>query len=181
VRGRLIAREFWHAMCRLDTRPGRKKTIRVGVNDVVQHWRHVQYCTDIEMAVLFFTSSEYSTYLLNKGTPFKEDIFYQAKCPCITKSDFEECSCPHCTVWRESVRSYHRQRASWHRELSCTTPNCACGNPEFLQASRSAGTLRTYLHRRCGKVAMPGLRITQGANSTESVDFYNAVACLSLS
>lgn len=132
------------------------------------------------MAVLFFSSSEYSTYISNGGNTFKEDVFYNAKCPCIVQSDFEECSCPHCTIWREAVRSYHRQRAAWHREkLPCTTPNCLCGSAstEFLQASKSAGTLRAYLHRQCGKVSMPGLRISEGANSSETVDFYKRQCC----
>jgi hypothetical protein len=44
---------------------------------------------------LFFSSSEYSTYISNGGNTFKEDVFYNAKCPCIVQSDFEECSCPH--------------------------------------------------------------------------------------
>lgn len=109
--GRLVAREFWHAMCRLDTRPGvlapllapsmfpgaaphpsllphshvnpvlaptftpalapgftgRKVSIRMGPNHYIQHWRHVQYCTNLEMAALFFTSAEYSAYLEGGG------------------------------------------------------------------------------------------------------------------
>ena len=57
--GRQVASEFWHAMCRLDTRPAKAIKIRLGVNEYQEHWRHVQYLTDQEMAALFFASPEY--------------------------------------------------------------------------------------------------------------------------
>ena len=144
------------------------------------HCRHVQYVTNLEMAFLFFSSAQYATYTAEGGIPFKEDIFYGARCKCITQTDFEECSCPHCTIWREAVRSYHRQRAAWHREAAAagkTCVGCKCGDPEFLQASKSAGTLRAYLHRTCGKRSLPGLKITEGPKSTELCDFYQRKCC----
>ena len=44
-------------------------------------------------------------------------------------------------------------------------------------ASKSAGTLRAYLHRTCGKHALPGLLITEGPKSTERCDFYRRQCC----
>ena len=126
-------------MCRLDTRPGRKVNIRMGANSFVQHWRHVQYVTNQEIAALFFSGAEYASYLQGGGITFKEDIFYSSRCKCITQSDFEECSCPHCTIWREAVRSYHRQRATWHRDAEASGEKCTmckCGDPDFLQCSK---------------------------------------------
>ena len=152
----------------------------MGPNHYIQHWRHVQYCTNLEMAALFFTSAEYSAYLEGRGGEFKEDIFYSCRCKCITQSDFEECSCPHCTIWREAVRSYHRQRASWHREAEAAGKKCIgckCGDPEFLQASKSSGSLRTYLHSTCGKRSIPGLKITEGPKSAEVCEFYRRQCC----
>ena len=51
---------------------------------------------------------------LGGGLPFKEDIFYKCKCPCIEHSQFEECSCPTCTVALETIREWDRQRALWY-------------------------------------------------------------------
>lgn len=99
---------------------------------------------------------------------------------CISQSDSEECSCPHCTIWRESVRSYHRQRATWHREALVAGKKCVCckcGDKDFLQASKSAGTMRAYLHRPCGKRSEPLLTIDEGPNSTEQVAFYRRQCC----
>jgi len=186
--GRQVAAEYWHAMTRVDTRPGRKVRIRVDVNEYVEHWRHVQYMSDWEMAVLFFSSSEYKTYLeLSKcisypnGQPFKEDIFYMAKCKCIKPSDDEECSCPHCTVFREAVRSYHKQRVQWHRKAkaegkACT--NCACTDPSFHEMSKSSTMFRTFMHRACGKVAHPALMIRDGPKAAqEAPTFYRRQCC----
>jgi len=179
--GRKVSAEFWHEMTRLDTRPGKKVKIRVGKNEYVEHWRHVQYMTDQEMAYLFFASAKYAQYLVEShNSAFKEDIFYQAKCKSIKQSDLEECSCPHCTVWREGVRSYHRQRQQWHREAKAAgkqCSGCACCDDAFLNASKSAGTLRTFLHRKCGKVSCPQLRIEDGPKSSEVVEFYRRQCC----
>ena len=113
---------------------GRKVSIRVGANQYIQHWRHVQYSSNLEMAALFFTSAEYAKYMGDGGRAFKEDIFYQARCKCITQSDFEECSCPHCTIWRESVRSYHRSAAP---------------APLYPHRTRTVPTLALHTHLMC--------------------------------
>ena len=73
-----------------------------------------------------------------------------------------------------------RQRAAWHREALASGKSCVgckCGDPEFLQASKSAGTFRAYLHRVCGKRATPQLLIHDGPNTTETVEFYRRQCC----
>ncbi|KOO35924.1 hypothetical protein Ctob_015561, partial [Chrysochromulina tobinii] len=79
--GRVVCDRFWHANCRFDTNPRKKKRIRLGRNKYKEHWRHIQYETNEAMAKLFFAGHEYSQYLEGGGQPFKEDIFYQSKCP----------------------------------------------------------------------------------------------------
>jgi len=186
--GRQVAAEYWHAMTRLDTRPGRKVRIRVDANEYVEHWRHVQYMSDWEMAVMFFSSSEYKSYLeLSKcmsypdGQPFKEDIFYAAKCKCIKPSDDEECSCPHCTVFSEAVRSYHKQRVQWHRKAKAegkACSSCACTDPSFHEMSRSSTMFRSYLHRACGKERYEPLTIRDGPKAArENPAFYRRQCC----
>ena len=78
------------------------------------------------------------------------------------------------------MRSYHRQRATWHREALVAGKKCVCckcGDKDFLQASKSAGTMRAYLHRPCGKRSEPLLTIDEGPNSTEQVTFYRRQCC----
>ena len=65
--GRRIAIDFWHKATRLDTRLGKKKRNRE-VNPVTkqvfyrEHWRHVQYDTDQQIAEDFFKSVDYQQY-----------------------------------------------------------------------------------------------------------------------
>ena len=110
--GRCVAINYWHKATRLDTRLGKKKRHRE-VNPVTgkvfyrEHWRHVQYDTDAQIAANFFISVDYQQYLAEGGLPFSKDVFCQAKCFCIEKSDFQECACPPCTLMREAVRGWH--------------------------------------------------------------------------
>ena len=180
--GRQVAAEFWHAFTRVDTRPGRKIRIRVGSNRYVEHWRHIQFMANWEMAVLFFDSYEYKSYLeISRGIPFKEDVFYSAKCKCIKQAEDEECSCPDCTVFREAVRSYNKQRVQWHRKAkdegkACT--NCPCQTEEFLHCGKSSSTFRAFIHRHCGKVEQPALVITDGPKASTSIPkFYQRQCC----
>ena len=138
---------------------------------------------DWEMAVLFFSSIEYKQYLeISQGIAFKEDIFYQAKCKCIKPAEDEECSCPWCTVFREGVRSYHKQRVQWHRKAKAEGKtcgaSCSCHDPSFLSMSRSSSTFRAYLHRVCGKVAYPALSIRDGPKAADDApEFYRRECC----
>ena len=73
-----------------------------------------------------------------------------------------------------------RQRATWHREAAATghtCKGCKCGDPAFLQASKSAGTFRAYLHRSCGKHSAPELLIHDGPKTTETAEFYRRQCC----
>ena len=86
---------------------------------------------------------------LGGGRPFKEDIFYGCKCPCIEHSKFEECSCPTCTLARETVRAWDRQRALWYKERDAPSGQCACGqcckDSAYRTASRSFASLRSFI------------------------------------
>lgn len=71
--------EFWHSATRLDTNSGRKKrgrveNIKTGSLEWHEHWRHVQYCTDVEMCEEFFKSVAYGEYLASGGRPFKDKM-----------------------------------------------------------------------------------------------------------
>ena len=72
--GRQICDQWWHANTRMDTNPRKKKRIRIGVNKYKEHWRHVQYETDEQMARAFFKGPEYAAYLDRGGKAFQEDI-----------------------------------------------------------------------------------------------------------
>ena len=82
----------------------------------VEHWAHVLYDTNENVAKAFFESADYQEYLASGGRPFKEDIFYEMKCFCIGPSKFEECACPTCTLLRENLRLLDKQRGTWHRK-----------------------------------------------------------------
>jgi hypothetical protein len=130
------------------------------------------------MARLFFAGHEYSQYVQSGGLPFKEDIFYQCKCECIEQSKFEECSCPICTVARETIRDWDRQRTGWFKEAgsTCSCGHCAAGSPYRL-ASRSFASLRAFLHAPCGKQSLDELLIAKGPKSCEKVKMYRRQCC----
>ena len=176
--GRIVCDRFWHANCRFDTNPRKKKRIRLGRSKYKEHWRHIQYETNEVMAKLFFAGHEYSQYLEGGGQPFKEDIFYKSKCPCIEQSKFEECSCPTCTIATETVRAWDRQRAVWHREAreACSCGHCAKGGA-YRSASSSFAKLRSFLHAPCGKRSFNELIISQGPKSCEKVEMYKRQCC----
>ena len=150
-------------------------------NKYKEHWRHIQYETDEAMAKLFFAGHEYSQYLECGGLPFKEDIFYQSKCRCIEQSKFEECSCPTCTLARETVRDWDRQRKLWYKEA---TDECPCGScavdSDYRCASRSFASLRAFLHAPCGKQRLAELIIAKGPKSCEKVEMYRRQCCRAL-
>ena len=151
----------------------------MGPNKYKEHWRHIQYDTDRAMAQQFFTGHEFSQYLDAGGRPFKEDIFYQCKCECIEQSKFEECSCPTCTIARETVRDWDRQRPSWFTEADGDCPcggHCSAGS-DYRKASRSFAALRAFLHAPCGKVSLDELKIAQGPKSCEKVEMYRRQCC----
>ena len=56
----------------------------------------------ISWPVACLASIDYQQYLAEGGLPFSKDVFCQAKCFCIEKSDFQECVCPPCTLMREA-------------------------------------------------------------------------------
>ena len=147
-----------------------------------QHWRHVQYDTDQQIAEDFFVSVDYQQYLSEGGRPFKKDIFLQAKCFCIATSDFSECTCPPCTLMRETTRGWHQQRAKWHREYDkegaapCSCGKCAKGSP-YREASGSLGKLREFVHQPCGKQSFPELAIQAGPKMSSTVNFYRRQCC----
>ena len=74
-RAREVCAAWWHTYTRMDTNPARKKRIRTGKGTYMEHWRHIVYDTNEEMAKRFFTGHEYSEYLESEGMPIKEDIF----------------------------------------------------------------------------------------------------------
>lgn len=176
--GRRLAIEYWHKATRLDTNVGKKRRNRE-VNPITgkvfyrEHWRHVQYDTDAQIADDFFKSVDYMQYLKDGGRPFGRDVFLQAKCFCIQKSDFQECACPTCTLMRENVRGWHQQRPKWHRDhdkdgaAPCSCGLCAKGSA-FREASFSLGKLREFIHAPCGKQAFPELAIQAGPKKTEA-------------
>ena len=130
------------------------------------------------MARLFFAGHEYSQYLTDGGLPFKEDIFYQCKCECIEQSKFEECACPICTVARETVREWDRQRALWYKEAGGACSCGACGKDSpYRLASRSFSALRAFLHAPCGKQSLGELIISKGPKSCETVEMYRRQCC----
>ena len=147
-----------------------------------EHWRHVQYDTDEQIAEDFFKSVDYAQYLAEGGKPFKKDVFLQSKCFCIDKSDFQECACPPCTLMRETVRGWHHQRAKWHREYDkegaapCSCGACAKGSA-YREASGSLGKLREFIHAPCGKQSFPELAIEAGPKQMASVEFYARQCC----
>lgn len=147
-----------------------------------EHWRHVQYDTDEQIAADFFVSVDYQQYVTEGGRPFKKDIFLQSKCFCIAMSDFSECTCPPCTLMRETARGWHQQRAKWHREYDkegaapCSCGKCAKGSP-YREASGSLGKLREFVHQPCGKQSFPELAIQAGPKQTSTVEFYRRQCC----
>ena len=143
----------------------------------------MQYDTDQQVAEDFFVSVDYQQYLSEGGRPFKKDIFLQSKCFCIAMSDFSECTCPPCTLMRETARGWHQQRAKWHREYDkegaapCSCGKCAKGSP-YREASGSLGKLREFVHQPCGKQSFPELAIQAGPKKTTStVEFYRRECC----
>jgi hypothetical protein len=48
--GRRVAAAWWHEYTRMDTNPRRKKRIRIGPSKYKEHWRHISYDTNEEMA-----------------------------------------------------------------------------------------------------------------------------------
>ena len=179
--GRRIAVDFWHKATRLDTRLGKKKRHRetdkkTGEVFYREHWRHVQYDTDEQIADEFFQSVDYAQYVAEGGQPFGKSVFFECKCFCIDKSDFQECACPTCTVMRENVRGWHRQRAKWHARQECACGACAKGSP-FRQASGSLTELRKFVHAPCGKASFPELAIQKGPKQTDTVTLYRRQCC----
>lgn len=131
------------------------------------------------MARTFFRGHEYSQYLASGEPSFKEDIFYQMKCPCIEQSKFEECSCPTCTEAMETVRDWDRQRKQWFKDAGdglCSCGACAANSP-YRQASRAWGKLRSFLHAPCGKCSLDDLIISKGPKSCEKVEMYRRQCC----
>ena len=188
--GRCVAINYWHKATRLDTRLGKKKRHRevdpvTGKVFYREHWRHVQYDTDAQIAANFFVSVDYQQYLAEGGLPFSKDVFCQAKCFCIEKSDFQECACPPCTLMREAVRGWHQQRAKWHKEGDQPgTAACGCGccakGSAYREASGSLAKLREYMHAPCGKASFPELAIRSGPKATETFELYRRQCCHAL-
>ena len=185
--GRRVAIGYWHKATRLDTNVNKKKRhreVNITTGDIFyrEHWRHVQYDIDEQIADDFFASVDYQQYLKEGGLPFKRDIFLQAKCFCIEKSDFQECTCPPCTLMRETLRDFHQQRAKWHREYDkegaapCSCGECAKGGA-YREASGSLGKLRAFVHAKCGKQSFPELAIDAGPKKTQEVLFYRRQCC----
>ena len=112
--GRRVCVDYWHKATRLDTNVGNKVRNRevnasTGQPFYREHWRHVQYDTDEQIAEDFFKSrsTTSSTWRTAGALAFSKDIFLQSKCFCINKSDFQECACPTCTLMRETLRGWH--------------------------------------------------------------------------
>ena len=185
--GRCVAIDYWHKATRLDTNVGKKKRNRE-VNPITrqifyrEHWRHVQYDTDEQIAEDFFKSVDYQQYLADGGKAFSKDLFLQCKCFCISKSDFQECACPTCTLMRETLRGWNQQRAKWYRErdarggAECSCGSCAKGSA-YREASSSLGKLRAFVHAPCGKRSYPELAIQSGPKFNDSVAFYRRQCC----
>ena len=186
--GRRVCIDYWHKATRLDTNVGKKRRNRE-VNSATgevfyrEHWRHVQYDTDEQIAADFFESVDYAQYLAEGGPRFSKDIFLQSKCFCIVKSDFQECACPPCTLMRETLRGWHAQRQKWYREqdaqgaAACSCGACAKGS-SYRAASGSLSKLREFVHAPCGgKVAFPSLAIDAGPKKAEAVEFYRRQCC----
>ena len=185
--GRRVAIDYWHKATRLDTNVGKKKRHRE-VNPVTgevfyrEHWRHVQYDTDQQIADDFFKSVDYQQYLADGGRPFSKDLFLQCKCFCIEKSNFQECACPTCTLMRETLRGWHQQRSAWYRTADASSAAaCPCGScgqgSAYREASSSLGKLRAFVHAPCGKQSFPELAIQSGPKSSETVEFYRRQCC----
>lgn len=98
----------------------------------LEHWRHVQYDKDYEIAERFFESPDYKEYVAAGGTPFSSDIFLQSKCFCIEQSTFSECACPTCTLMQENLRMWDRLRRQWYAKCNDKegAEACACGHCE---------------------------------------------------
>ena len=185
--GRRVAIDYWHKATRLDTNVGKKKRNRE-VNPITnevfyrEHWRHVQYDTDEQIADDFFKSLDYQQYLSSGGLPFSKDLFLQSKCFCIEKTNFQECACPTCTLMRETLRGWHQQRSAWYRAADVSgAAACPCGSctkgGEYREASSSLGKLRAFVHAPCGKQDFNALAIQSGPKSNETVAFYRRQCC----
>ena len=161
----------------MHTNPRKKKRIRIGVNKYKEHWRHVQYETDEQMARAFFKGPEYAAYLDRGGKAFKEDIFYEMKCACIEHSTFDECACSTCTEAMETVRDWDRQRRVWFKDdTECGACNGACAaKSPYRLASRSWSALRAFVHVPCNKEHLEDLMICPG--SSERVEMYRRQCC----
>ena len=180
--GRRVCIDYWHKATRLDTHVGkkrRKREVNPKTGEVFyrEHWRHVQYDTDEQVAADFFASVDYAQYLAEGGRRFSKDIFLQCKCFCIVKSDFQECVCPFCTLMRETLRGWHAQRQKWFRKQDAEgAAPCSCGacgkGSAYRAASGSLSKLRSFVHAPCGKVSFPSLAIDAGPKKAESVEFY---------
>jgi hypothetical protein len=185
--GRCVGIDYWHKATRLDTNVNKKKRSREVIPITKQvfyreHWRHVQYDTDQQIAEDFFNSVDYLQYLADGGQPFSKDVFLQCKCFCIVKADFQECTCPPCTLMRETLRSWHEQRSKWYRERDTASATaCSCGScgkgSAYREASGSLSKLRAFVHSPCGKQSFPALAIQSGPKSTETVEFYRRQCC----
>jgi hypothetical protein len=142
----------------------------------------VQYDTDEQIAEDFFKSVDYQQYLAEGGRRFSKDVFLQAKCFCIEKSNFQECACPPCTLMRETTRGWHTQRKKWYSKqdkegaAACSCGECAKGSA-YREASGSLSKLRAFIHAPCGKVALPSLAIEAGPKAAETVKFYKRQCC----
>lgn len=143
-----------------------------------EHWRHVQYDTDQQIAEDFFNSIDYQQYLADGGNPFSKDIFLQCKCFCIDKSDFQECTCPPCTLMRETLRGWHEQRTKWYRGHDATSatayPCGSCGKGSaYREAFSSLSKLCAHSCMRRARsrafrrsLSKVGLRAPRRSNST---------------
>jgi hypothetical protein len=184
--GRRVAIDYWHKATRLDTNVGKKKRHReTNPNGDVfyrEHWRHVQYDTDQQIASDFFESVDYQQYLADGGRPFSRDVFLQAKCFCIEQSDFSECACPTCTLMRETLRGWHQQRRRWYRENDKAGASpCACGvctkGSDYREASGSLSKLREFIHQPCGKASFSELAIQSGPKAKATFELYRRQCC----
>ena len=185
--GRRVAIDYWHKATRLDTNVGKKRRhreVNPTTNEVFyrEHWRHVQYDTDEQIALDFFASVDYAQYLAEGGRRFSKDIFLQCKCFCIVRSDFQECACPPCTLMRETLRGWNAQRQKWFREQDARgAPVCSCGacgkGSAYRAVSGSLAKLREFVHTPCGKVAFPSLAVEAGPKKRETVEFYRRQCC----
>jgi hypothetical protein len=93
----------------------------------------------------------------NEGIMPGKTILHENICFCLIKPTYDQCADPIYTMLRVNLPTWHKQRALWRKDSTCTVAACACSKPWFKSFTSSETALVDNL--LCKLVACPELKI----------------------